>query len=153
MTVIGVAPASFHGIDVGETPALWIPAMMKRQATPEWDRLLDRRAVWMHVFGRLKPGVTAEQARAGLQPWFKAMLEADTRREGFPRVTPDAAPRVPRFDARRAARGAQGWSDLRGTLDAAALGADGRDAAPAAAGVAQRREPVPRARRGADAAS
>jgi predicted permease len=87
MTVIGVASATFRGVDLGEVPALWIPAMMKRQATPEWDRLLDRRARWMHVFGRLKPGVTAEQAKAGLQPWFKSMLEADTRREGFPRVT------------------------------------------------------------------
>jgi len=28
---------------------------MKRWATPEWDRLFDRRAVWMHVFGRLIP--------------------------------------------------------------------------------------------------
>ena len=54
MTVIGVAPASFRGIDIGEVPALWIPAAMKRQVTPEWDRLLDRRARWMHVFGRLE---------------------------------------------------------------------------------------------------
>jgi MacB-like periplasmic core domain len=70
MTVIGVAERGFGGMDVGEAAALWIPAMMKRQATPDWDRLLDRRARWMHVFGRLKPGVTAESAKAGLQPWF-----------------------------------------------------------------------------------
>jgi predicted permease len=87
MTVIGVASASFRGVDIGEVPALWIPAAMKRQATPEWDKLLDRRARWMHVFGRLRPGLTAEEAQAGLQPWFKSMLDDDTRREGFPRVT------------------------------------------------------------------
>ena len=86
MTVIGIAAAGFRGVDVGEPAALWIPAMMTRQATLELDRLLDRRTVWMHVFGRLKPGVTAEEAKAGLQPWFKSMLEADTRREGFPSV-------------------------------------------------------------------
>ena len=87
MTVVGVAPATFRGLDVGESTDLWIPAMMKRQATPEWNELLNRRAFWMHVFGRLQPGVTAEQARARLQPWFKSAIEADTRREGFPTVS------------------------------------------------------------------
>jgi len=89
MTVIGVAPASFSGMDPLEAPSLWIPAMMKRRATPEWDRLFDRRAVWMHVFGRLKPGVTEAQARDGLQPWFTSMVEADMQREGFPDATAD----------------------------------------------------------------
>ncbi|MGH9162582.1 MAG: ABC transporter permease, partial [Vicinamibacteraceae bacterium] len=87
MTVIGIAAAGFRGIDPAEVPALWIPAMMKRQATPEWDRLFDRRTRWMHVFGRLKPGITAEQAQAELQPWFKTMLQEDMRREGFPSAT------------------------------------------------------------------
>jgi predicted permease len=87
MMVIGVAAAGFRGVDIGEVPALWIPAMMKRQATPYWDHLMNRRVRWMHVFGRLKPAISAEQAKAGLQPWFKSMLEADTRRDGFPQVT------------------------------------------------------------------
>ena len=63
MTVIGVAAAGFRGVDPIEVPELWIPTMMKRQATPEWDNLLDRRAVWMHVFGRLKRGITADEHR------------------------------------------------------------------------------------------
>jgi putative ABC transport system permease protein len=88
MSIIGVAPSSFRGLDVAKVPTLWIPVMMKRQATPDWDRLLDRRAVWMHVFGRLKPGVTAEQAQAGLQPWFQSMLEADAAQADFSRAMP-----------------------------------------------------------------
>jgi predicted permease len=63
--------------------------MMKRQATREWDRLFDRRAAWMHVFGRLEPGVTREDARTGLQPWFKSMLEADAAGEGLAKATPE----------------------------------------------------------------
>jgi predicted permease len=39
------------------------------------------------VLGRLKPGLSVEQAKAGLQPWFKSMLKAEARGEGFPRVT------------------------------------------------------------------
>src|SRR5260370_17031832 len=42
---------------------------------------------WMQVLGSLRPDVTAAQAQAGLHPWFKAMLDEDTRRAGFPRVT------------------------------------------------------------------
>jgi predicted permease len=87
MTVVGVASARFRGLDIGEVPAVWVPASMKKQATPEWDRLLDRRAGWMHVFGRLRPGVGPDEVQAGLQPWFKTMLDEDTRREGFPKVT------------------------------------------------------------------
>ena len=61
--------------------------MMKSQATPDFDWLLDRRGIWLHVFGRLKPDMTMEQAQARLQPWFKAMLQDDTRREDWPHVT------------------------------------------------------------------
>jgi predicted permease len=87
MTVIGVAEPGFTGMDVGEAASLWVPAMMKRQVTPDWDRLLDRRTRWMHVFGRLKPGVTAQSAMTGLQPWFKSVLESDRQLEGFPKTT------------------------------------------------------------------
>jgi predicted permease len=37
--------------------------------------------------GRLNQGVTLKEAQAGLQPWFKAMLQEDTRRAGFPVIT------------------------------------------------------------------
>ncbi len=89
MTVIGVAAPVFRGIDVGEVPSLWIPAAMSSQAIPGFDGLLDRRTRWMQVLGRLKPGISLAQAQAGLQPWFKAMLDEDTRRAGFPRITPE----------------------------------------------------------------
>jgi predicted permease len=87
MTVVGVAPASFRGVDVGSATALWLPTMMKRQATLEWDALWSRRTFWIHAIGRLRPGVTVEQARARLQPWFKQMLQADLQQEEFPPVT------------------------------------------------------------------
>ncbi len=87
MTVIGVASPAFRGIDVGEVPSLWIPAAMSAQAIPGFNGLLDRRTRWMQVLGRLRPDVTLAQAQAGLQPWFKAMLDEDTRRPGFPRIT------------------------------------------------------------------
>jgi predicted permease len=115
LTVIGVAAPGFHGMDVGEPAAVWVPAMMAREATVEFSRILDRRAFWMHGFARLKPEVTAEDAAAGLRPWFTGMLEADARRDEFPRV---------RDEQRRAYLAAsldvvpapQGWSDLRRSM-------------------------------------
>jgi predicted permease len=88
MTVVGVAEQGFHGVDWGRTPAIWIPIMMKRVATPSWNALQDRRTRWLNVFGRLKPGVSPEQAKARLQLWFKAYLQTDTQREGWPQTTP-----------------------------------------------------------------
>jgi predicted permease len=119
MTVIGIAPASFSGVDPLSVPALWIPAMMTPQAAaldPGWDRVLDRRTAWMHVFGRLNSGMTTEQTRARLQAWFKSMLEADTRREGFPSVTADQRRNflASTVDVLPAARG---LSNLRGALE------------------------------------
>ena len=87
MTVIGVAEHGFHGTDWSVVPAIWIPTMMKRRATLGQDSLMDRRTRFVHVFGRLKPGISREQAAAQLEPWFKAYLEADTQREGWPRIT------------------------------------------------------------------
>jgi predicted permease len=88
MTVIGIAPSTFGGVDLSGTPVVWIPAMMKRQATPEWDALFSRRAFWMHAMGRLRPGVTADRARARLEPWFRQMLGKDLQDAEFPPVTP-----------------------------------------------------------------
>ncbi len=88
-TIIGVAAASFRGVDVGEVPAVWIPASMAGKAVPGFDGLLDRRKVWMQVLGRLRPGMTLRQAQVGLQPWFKAMLHDDLNQVGFPTVTPE----------------------------------------------------------------
>jgi predicted permease len=116
MTVIGVAAAGFRGIDWGEVPSLWIPTMMKKQATPEFDWLLNRRGRWVHVFARLKPGIGLEQAQASLQPWFKAMLEADTKRDGWPRVTEEQRQRF-LASSLTLLPASQGRSDLRKRLE------------------------------------
>jgi predicted permease len=116
MTVVGVAADGFRGVDWGEIPSVWVPTMMKKRATPDFDWLDDRRGRWLHVFGRLKPGLSARQAQAGLEPWFKAMLDADTRRESWPKVTEEQRRRflASTLDLLPAA---QGRSDLRQRLE------------------------------------
>ncbi|HXA51657.1 MAG TPA: ABC transporter permease, partial [Candidatus Acidoferrum sp.] len=115
MTIIGVADPAFRGIDVGEVPSLWIPAAMSSQAIPGFGGVLDRRIRWMQVLGRLRPDITLTQAQAGLQPWFKAMLNEDMRRPEFPNISVE---RRQRFLASRIelTPAPQGHSSLRRSL-------------------------------------
>ncbi len=59
------------------------PDRTKRQLTPGWYGLDDRRWHWVRVFARLKPGVTPEQAEAALQPFYRSLLQMEIKQEGF----------------------------------------------------------------------
>jgi predicted permease len=48
--------------------------MMKREMTPTWYGLADRRVIWLQLVGRLRPGVSARQARASLEPYYHGLL-------------------------------------------------------------------------------
>ncbi|HEX2643044.1 MAG TPA: ABC transporter permease [Thermoanaerobaculia bacterium] len=67
-TVIGVAPASFTGVDRGVRPELWVPMAMNRQIRPDKESnwYETRRGLFVFGVARLKPGVTLEQARQNL---------------------------------------------------------------------------------------
>jgi predicted permease len=60
-TVIGVAPAQFHGTEQFDWPDYWIPFV-------NWDQqfLQNRTSMTLTVLGRLKPGVTPQQAAENL---------------------------------------------------------------------------------------
>jgi macrolide transport system ATP-binding/permease protein len=64
-TVVGVAPPEFAGTERLFTPEFWIPSMMQ-----EWiegySGLMSRGDGQWLAFGRLKPGVTPQQAQAQL---------------------------------------------------------------------------------------
>jgi macrolide transport system ATP-binding/permease protein len=67
-TVVGIAPEAFKGLSVGLAADVWVPMMMQSQVIPDKARRLDRRdAHWLLMTGRLKPGVTFDQARSQLE--------------------------------------------------------------------------------------
>jgi len=72
MTIVGVSAAGFAGIDPARSPQIRVPVLMKPVMLPEWPWLQvdDRRARWVQVFARLKPGYTVESARAPMQGLF-----------------------------------------------------------------------------------
>ncbi len=72
MTIVGVSAAGFAGIDPAVAPQIRLPVQMKEEMLPTWTwmQMDNRRARWVQVFGRLKPGYTVESARAPLQGLF-----------------------------------------------------------------------------------
>src|SRR5215469_10142189 len=88
MTVVGVAAAGFRGVDVGAVPAFWIPTSMYADANLDTgEDLLNSPTRWLQILARLRPGVSAAQAQAGLLGWFRPWLEDSARRPGFPVIT------------------------------------------------------------------
>jgi predicted permease len=79
LTVIGVAPPGFIGETPGQNPDLWIPARLQPSVVPGEDWLHEtppEKVMWLHVFGRLKPGVTPARAEAEANAIFKAGVES-----------------------------------------------------------------------------
>src|SRR5207249_5070417 len=72
MNIVGVSSAQFRGLDPTESPQIRVPVLMKRAMLPEWTwmRADDRRARWVQVVARLKPGYAVESAAAPLQLLF-----------------------------------------------------------------------------------
>src|SRR6266542_4756400 len=69
-TVVGVAAEGFKGTDaIGGGPDCWVPMMMHDQALTGVfrDAFNGRRAMILNVIGRLKPGVTEQQAETAMR--------------------------------------------------------------------------------------
>lgn len=86
-TVIGVAPASFFGMTVGESPDFYLP-LRNSVASPDW----------VTVVGRLKAGVSLAAAEANLLPIFErvkqqSQLPPDEIRQDMERLVLTPVPR------------------------------------------------------------
>jgi predicted permease len=82
LTVAGVAPPEFLGVDAGGTQDLYLPihTMVTLQAArtgPNFNaRFTDANRFWVQIMGRLNPGVTVAQAQSALAGGFRAMMGA-----------------------------------------------------------------------------
>ena len=84
MTVVGVAQPGFDGVEMGQEAKVFVPVQMAEQMIPNFERTMqNRRTRWINAFGRLKPGVTREKAKAALQPFMHSMLEMEVRESAF----------------------------------------------------------------------
>jgi predicted permease len=100
-TVVGVSQAGFEGTDPASSPQIRVPLMMNKEMNPVGAsfnyNFESRRGRWVTVFGRLKPGVTLQQAKAALQPFFHQMLEMEVQQKEFAHAAPDTKDRFRRM--------------------------------------------------------
>ncbi|MGH9346661.1 MAG: ABC transporter permease [Vicinamibacterales bacterium] len=79
MTVVGVAARGFSGVDTGSPADLFVPIMMKAELTPTWNDLESWRSRFVTIMGRLKPGVTIDQAAAAMNVVYRQQLHEDMK--------------------------------------------------------------------------
>ena len=73
--VVGVAPDGFEGTVLGEPPVLYAPVSMRdKMETGNGNSLTRRNDYWAYLFGRLKPGVSLEQATASTNAVYTPIL-------------------------------------------------------------------------------
>jgi len=82
LTVIGVAPEGFHGIDPLFWPDYWLPMMGADEVTGSDDRPY-RDHYFVMVFGRLKPGMTPQLANDDLNRIAMQMAKEDRKDDGL----------------------------------------------------------------------
>src|SRR5580698_563557 len=80
--IVGVAPAEFFGTKVGEAPDAWAPLSMADVIPPGWGNYKANFSESLYILGRLKPGVTMQQATANANVLFPQILR------GFPDAKP-----------------------------------------------------------------
>jgi predicted permease len=94
LAIIGIAPPGFHGESVGQRPDLWAPMMMEPLVYPGRDYLHEdlsqslEKIMWLHVFGRLKSGVSLPKAQAEISVLFKSIIDT-----GYPKTFLAHAPK------------------------------------------------------------
>ncbi|HET9702959.1 MAG TPA: ABC transporter permease, partial [Vicinamibacterales bacterium] len=74
MTIVGVTPRGFQGTTLGEEPDIFVPITMRALMSPGFKAFDNRRSYWAYLFGRLKPGVSREQATVAINGPYKAII-------------------------------------------------------------------------------
>jgi len=76
VTVLGVLPRGFRGSEALGVPDLWIPMPTWQQLTGERERQAIRGSRDYELFGRLREGVSLQQARAELATLAAALVSS-----------------------------------------------------------------------------
>jgi predicted permease len=66
LEVVGVAPMGFTGEYIGYSADLWVPLSLQPALNADNSFLQTRNVSWLQAMGRLRPGVTIDQARASM---------------------------------------------------------------------------------------
>ncbi len=73
-TIVGVMPPEFFGVRVRRSPDFWLPLAFQPQIELRKSALDDKNVFWLNMIGRLKPGISLEQAQAGINVELRQFL-------------------------------------------------------------------------------
>ncbi len=116
MTIVGVAAPGYKGVTLGSQPCLFVPVTMKREVTPSWYELENRRTRWLQVYARLKPGVSRPQAEASLRTLYRQIIHEEVKDTPFSQATQYVRQRFLTSYA-VLLPGGQGYSGMRQALE------------------------------------
>ena len=77
MTIVGVTPPEFYGLQLGVSPDIRVPIVMQAEMLASQSRLEDPREWWVSIVGRLKPKVGREAAEQELDAMFQRFSPGD----------------------------------------------------------------------------
>jgi predicted permease len=121
VTIVGVSPPEFYGVQPGRAVEVWLPLHSQPQVEPRWSPeppelapgsaakpaetlFAARNQWWLLIMGRVKPGVSEQQARAQLDVLLQQSMSPDVK----PNIKPET---IPHLDV---APGSKGLDELRG---------------------------------------
>jgi predicted permease len=73
-TIVGVMPPEFFGTRVRRSPDYWLPLAFQPEIELRKSTLEDKNTYWLNMVGRLNPGVSIEQAQAGINAQLHQFL-------------------------------------------------------------------------------
>jgi predicted permease len=74
LTIVGVAPEGFNGTTLGARPQVFVPITLRGLMSPGFNPLDNRRAYWLYLFARLRPGISIDEARKQINLPYHAII-------------------------------------------------------------------------------
>ncbi len=92
-TIVGVSAPGFFGVDSSSDPSVFLPlhtisTLAPKPAADEKQRFFTNTFYWVEMMGRLRPGVTIEQAQAVLAGQFHSYAIGTAANEKEKKVLP-----------------------------------------------------------------
>ena len=96
ITIVGVAPRDFFGLEPGASPDFWVPLHLYSRQMQQLGNLnnglpyvQDSLTWWLQIVGRLQPGATEAQAQTEMDVLFQRSIRAS----GVA-IAPDRTPKI-----------------------------------------------------------
>jgi predicted permease len=84
--VVGIAPKSFFGLEVGNSPDIFVPVAMRDRLLPGQHMLAAQNNFWLTLVARIQPGASIGQAQSEAEILYHQAASEST--QGLPADNP-----------------------------------------------------------------